>query len=245
MIATLNCNYADCYQNTQFNPHAPICIHTYTHLHADAYSEESSVEVKMQLLTAAMKLFFKRPPEMQSMLGRLLAAAVEDVSNQVAFMLYTASFSSYLHYSVFPYVESFLLLRGTAVYNVIFGVLLPQALHGRVASIKRSVCTLAAHLFYQIVMMHTCSTIYAHHFTSDATNLAASYCCVPIHRTCTTEHCCTTDCCSVTQQQPAMSSITSAVLAAVAAAVTLVLVLHLPKRETQLYKMLCSQSSTH
>jgi hypothetical protein len=106
MIATLNCNYADCEQNTQFNPNTSICIHTYTHLHADAYSEESSVEVKMQLLTAAMKLFFKRPPQMQSMLGRLLAAAVEDVSNQVAFMLYTASFISSLHYSVFSYVES-------------------------------------------------------------------------------------------------------------------------------------------
>lgn len=34
--------------------------------------EESSVEVKLQLLTATMKMFFKRPPECQEMLGRLL-----------------------------------------------------------------------------------------------------------------------------------------------------------------------------
>jgi hypothetical protein len=75
-------------------------IYTCTHLRADAYSEESSIEVKMQLLTATMKLFFKRPPEMQSMLGRLLAAAVEDVSNQVLFYyskLCTALSGSYMH----------------------------------------------------------------------------------------------------------------------------------------------------
>ena len=38
-------------------------------------SEESSL-VKLHLLTAAMKLFFKRPPECQEMLGRLLEYAV-------------------------------------------------------------------------------------------------------------------------------------------------------------------------
>ncbi|CAM9160788.1 unnamed protein product [Scytosiphon promiscuus] len=48
----------------------------------DAWEEEPSCEIKMQLLTAAVKLFFKRPPEMQSMLGRLLARAVNDVSSQ-------------------------------------------------------------------------------------------------------------------------------------------------------------------
>lgn len=31
----------------------------------DAWEEEASVDIKMQLLTAAVKLFFKRPPEMQ------------------------------------------------------------------------------------------------------------------------------------------------------------------------------------
>lgn len=34
--------------------------------------DESSFEVKLQLLSAVMKLFFKRPPECQEMLGRLL-----------------------------------------------------------------------------------------------------------------------------------------------------------------------------
>ncbi|CAN0008601.1 unnamed protein product, partial [Laminaria digitata] len=48
----------------------------------DGWEEEASCEIKMQLLTAAVKLFFKRPPEMQSMLGRLLARAVNDVSSQ-------------------------------------------------------------------------------------------------------------------------------------------------------------------
>lgn len=31
----------------------------------DAWEEEPSCEIKMHLLTAAVKLFFKRPPEMQ------------------------------------------------------------------------------------------------------------------------------------------------------------------------------------
>ena len=31
----------------------------------DAWEEEPSSDIKMQLLTAAVKLFFKRPPEMQ------------------------------------------------------------------------------------------------------------------------------------------------------------------------------------
>jgi AP-4 complex subunit beta-1 len=36
----------------------------------DAYNEEVSSAVRIELLSAAMKLFFKRPPEVQSMLGR-------------------------------------------------------------------------------------------------------------------------------------------------------------------------------
>lgn len=31
----------------------------------DAWDEEASSDIKMHLLTAAVKLFFKRPPEMQ------------------------------------------------------------------------------------------------------------------------------------------------------------------------------------
>jgi AP-4 complex subunit beta-1 len=48
----------------------------------DEYDEEPSATVKLQTLSAAMKLFFKRPPEMQAMLGRLLASAVNDSANQ-------------------------------------------------------------------------------------------------------------------------------------------------------------------
>lgn len=48
----------------------------------DSYDEERSSHLKLQTLTAAMKLFFKRPPEIQHMLGRLLSSAVNDVTNQ-------------------------------------------------------------------------------------------------------------------------------------------------------------------
>merc|ERR1719233_938598 len=34
--------------------------------------------VRLELLTASMKLFFKRPPEMQKMLGRLLESSIAD-----------------------------------------------------------------------------------------------------------------------------------------------------------------------
>eukprot|EP00697_Spironema_sp_BW2_P005957 gnl/Spiro4/18304_TR9789_c0_g1_i2.p1 gnl/Spiro4/18304_TR9789_c0_g1~~gnl/Spiro4/18304_TR9789_c0_g1_i2.p1 ORF type:complete len:804 (+),score=273.56 gnl/Spiro4/18304_TR9789_c0_g1_i2:34-2412(+) len=47
----------------------------------DNFSEESSSMVKLQLISSAMKLFFKRPPEMQKMLGRLLQASIADTSN--------------------------------------------------------------------------------------------------------------------------------------------------------------------
>lgn len=48
----------------------------------DDYGEEHSSTVKLHTLSAAMKLFFKRPPEMQAMLGRLLSVAVNDTSHQ-------------------------------------------------------------------------------------------------------------------------------------------------------------------
>jgi AP-4 complex subunit beta-1 len=46
------------------------------------YEEEQSVAIKLQLLSAAMKLFFKRPPEMQRMLGKLFSFALNETSNQ-------------------------------------------------------------------------------------------------------------------------------------------------------------------
>lgn len=42
----------------------------------DKIESEQSAEVKLQLLTATMKLFFKKPPECQDMLGRLLKFCV-------------------------------------------------------------------------------------------------------------------------------------------------------------------------
>lgn len=42
----------------------------------DGYSEEPSVTVKLQMLSTAMKMFFRRPPEVKAMLGRLLKYAV-------------------------------------------------------------------------------------------------------------------------------------------------------------------------
>ena len=70
----------------------------------ESYEEESSTEIKLHLLTATLKLFFRRPPEvppvaarprlhhvsislcadsqMQKMLGSLLKRAINDASNQ-------------------------------------------------------------------------------------------------------------------------------------------------------------------
>jgi len=48
----------------------------------DSYDDETPSAMKLQLLVAAMKLFFKRPPEVHHMLGRLLKAAINDIANQ-------------------------------------------------------------------------------------------------------------------------------------------------------------------
>jgi AP-4 complex subunit beta-1 len=48
----------------------------------DKYDTISEPLVKIALLTSTMKLFFKRPPEVQKMLGRLLKSATDDVSSQ-------------------------------------------------------------------------------------------------------------------------------------------------------------------
>ena len=47
-------------------PVAPYVLETLI----DTFTEESAITVRVELLSAAMKLFFKRPPEMQKMLGR-------------------------------------------------------------------------------------------------------------------------------------------------------------------------------
>jgi len=49
----------------------------------DKIASEQSAEVKLQLLTATMKLFFKKPPECQDMLGRLLKFCVGEFHSLV------------------------------------------------------------------------------------------------------------------------------------------------------------------
>lgn len=44
----------------------------------DGFVEETSNSVRLEMLTAAVKLFFCRPPEMQAMLGRLLSKAIQE-----------------------------------------------------------------------------------------------------------------------------------------------------------------------
>ena len=60
-------------------PEAPYLLETAVR----AYHEEhSSAALKLQLLTATMKLFFKRPPEVHPYLGTILALAIEDTGSQ-------------------------------------------------------------------------------------------------------------------------------------------------------------------
>ena len=49
----------------------------------EGFEEEESAEVRLELLTAAMKLFFKRAPEMRGMLGAALSAGVADANQDV------------------------------------------------------------------------------------------------------------------------------------------------------------------
>ena len=48
----------------------------------DSYDDIQDATIKLALLTATVKLFLLRPPEVQHMLGRLLAKATDDVSSQ-------------------------------------------------------------------------------------------------------------------------------------------------------------------
>jgi len=58
-------------------PEAPYLLETLVSAYAE---DDAATAVRMELLTSVMKLFFKRPPEMQKTLGRLLKMAVEDVN---------------------------------------------------------------------------------------------------------------------------------------------------------------------
>jgi len=47
----------------------------------DTWADEADSEFRLELVTAAAKLFFKRAPEMQKILGRVLSLAVKDVND--------------------------------------------------------------------------------------------------------------------------------------------------------------------
>ncbi|CAH8281953.1 unnamed protein product [Eruca vesicaria subsp. sativa] len=58
------------------------------------WEEEHSAEVRLHLLTAAMKCFFKRPPETQKALGIALAAGIADFHQNVLLVLQNRRFQS-------------------------------------------------------------------------------------------------------------------------------------------------------
>eukprot|EP00240_Pyramimonas_obovata_P000618 CAMPEP_0118943262 /NCGR_PEP_ID=MMETSP1169-20130426/37958_1 /TAXON_ID=36882 /ORGANISM="Pyramimonas obovata, Strain CCMP722" /LENGTH=566 /DNA_ID=CAMNT_0006888471 /DNA_START=40 /DNA_END=1737 /DNA_ORIENTATION=+ len=49
----------------------------------EGFSQEESSEVKLEMITACAKLFFKRPPECQRLLGKVLEAGVADSQQDV------------------------------------------------------------------------------------------------------------------------------------------------------------------
>lgn len=59
-------------------PEAPYCLEKLI----DGYDDLTDPVIKSALLSATMKLFFTRPPEVQKMLGRLLSKVTDDVSSQ-------------------------------------------------------------------------------------------------------------------------------------------------------------------
>lgn len=48
-----------------------------------SFDNEKSCLVRSELLSSTVKLFFKRPPEVQKMLGRLLRSAIDDMNQEV------------------------------------------------------------------------------------------------------------------------------------------------------------------
>ena len=62
-----------------FMPEAPYMLEPLL----DEFDEEESEEVRLELLASAMKLFFKRAPEMRDMLGKALAAGTNDANQDV------------------------------------------------------------------------------------------------------------------------------------------------------------------
>lgn len=60
-----------------FVPDAPYIVE----IVIDSIVDEKSIHVRLELLTCAIKLFFRRAPEMQAMLGRLFKTLIEDESS--------------------------------------------------------------------------------------------------------------------------------------------------------------------
>lgn len=60
-------------------PDAPYVLEGFV----ESWAEEDSPEVRLELLTAVAKCFFKRPPETQKILGSALAAAISDAHQDV------------------------------------------------------------------------------------------------------------------------------------------------------------------
>ena len=65
-------------ESARQSPEAPYLLEKLI----DDFAQEPSVAVKLQLLTSTAKAYFSRPPEVQKMLGRLLKAALNDVTDQ-------------------------------------------------------------------------------------------------------------------------------------------------------------------
>lgn len=53
-------------------------------------------QVKLELLTSVMKMFFKRPPESIKMLGAALTAGLADV-HQVSYSVFSTSYFNCVH----------------------------------------------------------------------------------------------------------------------------------------------------
>ena len=61
-------------------PEAPYLLETCI----DSYEEEASTEIKLHLLTAALKLFFRRPPEVGSLMQTVVAYAALTVPSRTS-----------------------------------------------------------------------------------------------------------------------------------------------------------------
>jgi vesicle coat complex subunit len=87
----------------------------------DSYESIDDAAVKLALLSSTVKLFFMRPPEVQRMLGRLLASATDDVSSQDlhdrALLYYRLLKSGTSPMTIEQVVKTHTLIAETAVFS--------------------------------------------------------------------------------------------------------------------------------